>query len=1063
MDIKKLVYDKIVIMVILYVIFVVCSLTSMFVLDTYVNKRIGYLNTLYINETAKIQLNDILKNKISRVRVIMLDYLNAASFNDMDKSEKEISETIEHLATLLYVIENGGVYTEEININYKGLDVSEQTVSLSKGYSSKYNIQAMDLRAKLIEIKHIMDDLRSLVIDSILSSHTDDINVLKNIAQRESIAVKTMDAFFKRMDESSNRLYMESNESESFIKAYLINSKESFDILKLRVNFVLGIIMIVSGLILCRKVYIAVKQRHLFSKELNELNEKLEETVRKRTLELETEIKIRKQKEAQSTEEAKFLMDVIESLSHPFYVIDANTYEILHANTAAYNVIGRSGSTCYELTHHQNHPCDGLDHPCPLNKVKETGASISVEHIHYNKEGQKRYVEVHGYPVKDSEGNVVQMIEYSLDITDKKEAEVALINLNAMLEEKVAERTKKLENEIKNREIAEKNVKTRERYFRQLISNVSDVVAIVDEHRVIKYVTPSVEQASGFRADQLIGKTMDDFVHQRDVKTFEIWVNNLIKSPEELKTTEIRLKKHSGSYMFGEAVGKNLLHDEVIEGIIVNVRDISVRKYAEEEMRKLALVMEQNPNSILVTDPEGNIEYVNPSFEKVTGYASGDVIGKNANILKTEETPEEVFKDLWGTISKGNVWQGEFINKAKDGRTYIEHAIIAPIKNDKKEIISYLGMKENITELRKAREKAEESSKAKSNFMANMSHEIKTPLNSLMGFLDLLAETGMSSEQSEYVSNIKFSASTLLDILNDILDISKIENNQINLDLTHLDISSSISSTVRDITPKAKDKGININTAIDTRIPQILMGDSGRINQVLKNLLNNAVKFSPEGGDISVNALLLKEMDNRVNIEISVSDNGEGISESKIESIFESFTQEDISETRKYGGVGLGLTIVKQILKIMGSDIHVKSKKGEGSTFYFHLELEKVSVSKEDTETNDDGVLDIEKAIKDMGLPRDVAYELISGYCKNLINDLDDMRVLTAEENFEKLNSIVHSYKGAATNLRLELLIKIFSDIENMVTLKNKDGIIEGIDKIYLLVNNVLTMIKQVN
>ena len=951
MNVRNIIYDKIVIMVIFYVLFVVCSFIGIFVLDNFIHKRIQYINNIYYNETSKTQLNDLLKQKISAIQNTMLQYMKSGTFNDMDKYEKQLSGTMDSIVNLLYVIEYGGVYSENIKVNYKGLDSVDQTVSYTKYYSDKYNIQVIDLRAKLIEVRNLMDDLRSIVIDSIISSKSSNINFAHDVSSRSFIILKTMDAFFDRMDESSNRLYVESSESGLFIKQYLSDTIHKFRSLKLRVNLILGVIMFLSGLIISNRIYKAVRQRRTYSKELNELNSKLEDTVKQRTAELEKEITIRRRREIDSTTEAKFLMDVIESLAHPFYVIDTSTYEIIHANSFAYNVLGGSGFTCYELTHHSNNPCDGLEHPCPLKQVVETGLPISVEHIHTNKDGEKRYVEVHGYPLKDEEGKVTQMIEYSLDITDKKDAEVALRSLNAMLEEKVTERTRKLETEVRNREIAEAKVKEREKYFRQIISSISDIVIILDCSQSIKFISPSVETICGFRVDQLMGKSFEDILYPRDKVIFRVWIENIMKSSAEQKAAEFRLLKRSGQFLYGEAVANNMMDDEVITGVIINIRDVSLRKRAEEEMRKLALVMEQNPNSILITDIDGNVEYVNPAFENTTGHKMEEMLGRNPNILKTDDTPKETFDELWATVTKGKVWHGEFINEKKNGQHYIEHAIIVPILNEKGEIISYLGMQENITELKKASEKAEESSRAKSMFLANMSHEIKTPLNGLMGFLDLLKETPLDSEQTEYVNTIKFSADNLLRILNDILDLSKIENGMMELEKAEIDLGFNILATAKAFYAKAHNKGVSLYSYIDPQIPQALLGDSRMINQVLANLLNNSVKFTPEGGSIKISVDLLKETEHGADVSISVEDTGEGIEADKIETIFESFEQADSSATRKYGGTGLGLTITKNLINMMGSEINVESEKGKWSRFSFELSLSKPHNSKPEKKT----------------------------------------------------------------------------------------------------------------
>lgn len=973
--IKYLLFDKIVLQLFFYLIFVMLSIATIFMIDNYMHKRIIYINDLYNNEAVKIQLNDLLKSKISKIENLLLSYTNAESFKDMDVYERRALVVLDELTNILYVLEYGGVYEETLNLNYEGKESAVHRVEYSNNSSSRYNIQVLDIRAKFIDIKELIDTYRSLVIDLVIARKSGSIEKFNETIAKQVIASKEMEAFFTRLDENSNRMYVEAEESEKHIKSYLNSTIEQFKTLKLRVNFFIGLVIVGVGFFMFTNIFRTIQERMSISRELNDLNESLETTIAERTRALESEVLVRKQKEIESRQKAQFLIDVIESLGHPFYVIDVETYKIEIANGAAYSALGGHGKTCYELTHHSNHPCDSVDHPCPLKTVLETGKPVAMEHIHIVK-GEKRYVEVHGYPVKDESGKVVQMIEYSLDVTEKKEAEVALISLNSMLEEKVAERTKKLESEIKHRQAAEDKVRIREKHFRHIIDNISDVIAILDTSYRIKYISPSIEYICDYSPSQMIGKSFDEILHSKDRKIFARWIDK-VKSEMDISGLNVNLQKRTGQFISGEASAKNLLDDEVIEGIIINVRDVTEKRAAEKEMRKLALVMDQNPISIVVTDTEGKIEYVNPAFEKVTGYKSSEVIGCNPSILKTENTPEEVHADLWKTITKGKVWHGELYNKSKDGKEYIEEAIIAPILNGKSEIINYLGMKENVTEIVEARQKTEEINKAKEQFFTIMSHELRTPLNGLIGFVDLLNGTDLSEEQTDYIDTIKFSADNLLKILNDILDLSKIGSGSIQLENTEMDIRSNVLNTAKTFYAKAAEKSVRLNTYLDPMIPHLLMGDSLRINQILTNLLNNAVKFTDEGGRISVTLEKTGETDSGMTLMLTVEDNGVGIPEDKLESIFDSFTQADASISRKFGGSGLGLAISKDLLKLMGSEISVTSEVGVGSRFFFELTLDKVKSHKDVT------IVPVEKPVYVYG-------ECTAGLCRVLDRYLKD-------------------------------------------------------------------------
>lgn len=942
---KRKPFDIIILQIILYVFLVVISLSTIIVIDNYMRNRVMFLNSLFINETSKIHLNDILKSKISDAQTTLLSYTHAISFKEMEKLEKQMGVATEEISKLLFIMEQGGSYVDTVDVAYNKLNKIKFAIDYVNYNKSLYNIQVLDLRAKLIDIENYVDEFRNLVIDSILARQSGSVERIMASTEQINFAIKSITPFFTRIDESSNRLYVEARDSVILIKEYIDSTSSKFRSLKITTNIILTFLLVGLGFIMYLRVSRVVRSRSELIEELNTVNNSQEALINKRTSDLETEVKIRKQKEQDSDSKARFLMDVIESLEHPFYVIDTETYEIIMANNAAYEVIGNRGTTCYELTHHSNEPCDGLDHPCPLKKVIETGAATSVEHVHIIKNGEKRYFEVHGYPIKDDTGKIVRMIEYSIDITDKKDNEFALISLNSMLEERVKVRTKKLEQEIQTRESIERRLKTSENHFRELIANISDVIIVIDKELNITYVSPSILQLTGYSHDELIGHRCDEIIYGRDKNIFDIWVRRVIDLPDEQHVKEFRIQTNLGEVIFGETVAKNRIDSDVIGGVVINLRDISARKSSEDQIRTLALVMEQNPNSILITDVDAKVEYVNPAFEEVTGYKKVEVIGQNPNILKSDETPSEVFRDLWDTITKGHVWNGEFINKNKKGKKYIEHAIIVPIINDNGQIIKYLGMKENITELKKAQLEAEKSNQAKSVFIANMSHEIRTPLNGLVGFLDLLDQSSLSIEQQKYMDIIKFSADSLMRVLNDVLDISKIGSGMLTFESKDFNISKDILSTAKSFYATAFDRGILIYTYIAHDIPELLQGDSMRLNQILSNLIGNSVKFTPDNGVIKVVAQVVETFDDTVSIKIEIIDNGIGIPKDKLANIFESFSQVDSSITRRYGGTGLGLTICKNLLEGMGSELVVESDDGVGSNFYFTLNLKKSTES----------------------------------------------------------------------------------------------------------------------
>ncbi len=367
------------------------------------------------------------------------------------------------------------------------------------------------------------------------------------------------------------------------------------------------------------------------------------------------------------------------------------------------------------------------------------------------------------------------------------------------------------------------------------------------------------------------------------------------------------------------------------------------------ELEKLSKAIEQTSTTVVITDNNGKIEYVNPHFTAVTGYTAEEAMDQNPGILKSGEMPDAFYKELWETITAGNIWQGELINKRKNGEIYSESASISPIKNEQGVITHYVAVKEDITELKhvneelkKAKVTAEAATQAKSDFLANMSHEIRTPMNAIIGMSHLAQKTELSPKQKDYIDKIERSAQSLLGIINDILDFSKIEAGKLSIEQTEFDLEQLLDSVSNLITLKAQQKGLEIVFSIEKDVPMNLLGDPLRIGQIITNLCSNAVKFT-ENGEIVITTKLASKTDDTYKLQFSVKDTGIGLTEEQKNKLFKAFSQADASTTRKYGGTGLGLTISKNLVEMMGGEIWVESEYGKGSTFSFTVILKKSS------------------------------------------------------------------------------------------------------------------------
>lgn len=291
-----------------------------------------------------------------------------------------------------------------------------------------------------------------------------------------------------------------------------------------------------------------------------------------------------------------------------------------------------------------------------------------------------------------------------------------------------------------------------------------------------------------------------------------------------------------------------------LKAAMVVFHDTTERRRDEEELLVLRTGIEQSANSIVITDVRGNIEYANAAFEKSTGYTAAEAIGQNPRILNSGEHSADFYRNLWETILAGNSWQGEFHNKRKDGSLYWDSALISPIRDEDGQILHFIAIKEDVTgrkametNLRVALDRAESAASAKSAFLAMMSHELRTPLNGVLGFAELLSGTALDDEQIEFVQTIRDSGTHLLDVVNDILDYSSLENGRLSIDAAPMNLQDLVESSCKMVRQAAKSKGLEFRSTVAPDVPNVIAGDARRIRQILINLLGNAVKFTRQG------------------------------------------------------------------------------------------------------------------------------------------------------------------------------------------------------------------------
>lgn len=424
------------------------------------------------------------------------------------------------------------------------------------------------------------------------------------------------------------------------------------------------------------------------------------------------------------------------------------------------------------------------------------------------------------------------------------------------------------------------------------------------------------------------------------------------------------IKKHIKSST-GSQLEKVNLEQKAIK--LESEKDIALALMEQIKNYKHAL---DESSIVAITDHKGIITYVNENFCKISKYTSEELVGQDHRIINSGHHPKPFIKKLWTTIANGEVWKGDLKNKTKDGTIYWVDTTIVPFLNSSGKPYQYIAIRSDITERKKGeeliekiyedlkqkafqleskKELAEENEReslrtvdSKQQFLANMSHEIRTPMTAIIGFSKVMLKTDLTEKQSEYMTAIKTSSNALLVLINDILDLAKVDSGKMIFEKTAFEMKSDISAMLNLFDLKIQEKNLELVIEYDARIPKVLIGDSVRLNQIILNLMSNAIKFTSEG-KITISVKLVDTDEEKVTIEFVVNDTGIGMEANMIPSLFESFQQATSSTARQYGGTGLGLAIVKQLVERQDGTINVKSKLNEGSTFSFVLSFQKAN------------------------------------------------------------------------------------------------------------------------
>ncbi len=510
---------------------------------------------------------------------------------------------------------------------------------------------------------------------------------------------------------------------------------------------------------------------------------------------------------------------------------------------------------------------------------------------------------------------------------------------------------------------AEKNLKESKEIFQTVFNNSAVAILVADEARRVTAWNPFAQQMLGFEKIDLFNKPLSELYPAHEWERVSEVFLKAGRMPKEIQT---QVYKKDG-YVLDIGLSLSFIRDsqQKVTGLITILRDMTEQKVAERKIReseaKIRIILDHSPAAITLTDEQERIISWNRFTEQMLGLSQEDLYLKHISILYP---PSEWEKIRAADIRKtGSRHHFETFALKKDGVLIDVDLSVNVLKDSNGSVVGSVGIMQDITEqkhiaqmLVKAKIAAEDANNSKSLFLANMSHEVRTPMNTILGLVDLTLDTQLSAEQRENLTTIKKAGDILLSLLNDILDLSRVEAGKIQLENIELSLSHILQSVCKGLEVLSRNKKIELVRQIDADVPEILIGDPVRIRQILVNLINNAIKFTFQG-QITTSVKVLKISDGICELQFSVKDQGVGIAQDKLDTIFEAFTQADASTTRRFGGTGLGLAISKRLVEMMGGRIWVESQEFEGSTFNFTAKFRIGQQQKEIPETVETTVL----------------------------------------------------------------------------------------------------------
>ncbi len=577
------------------------------------------------------------------------------------------------------------------------------------------------------------------------------------------------------------------------------------------------------------------------------------------------------------------------------------------------------------------------------NQMYATGQPVrGVIHDFIRKDGEVRTVEAYLNVIRKKNGKIIGSYGSVRDITELRQAHGHLT-----------------ESEVR---------------YRTLVENLNDIIYTIDNEGYFSYVNPSFEKVFTYAPDEIIGRHMATIVYPEDLPAVKERITAVTQGNPE--SFEFRAYDRGEGIHYIHASARPFIKDGVVKGVTGAMTDLTQSREmeyrlleSEEKFRHLI----ENVNDVIYTlDLDGKITFVNAVAENLFGYHPDDVISRRfTDFIYPQDIPKLVegikrwnpqFHDSPKSIDElpeflasiqhpviGHLGSMEFRLMRKDGSLrYVRSSFRIMVKAGTPAgmsgvLVDITKIKEMQRELRQAKIRAEEANRAKSVFLANMSHEIRTPMNGILGYSELLLDGGLNNEQKESVRIIHECGEGLLSLINEILDLSKIESGKIEVRSESFYLYEFVNRTLAVLSPKAHEKGLTLDFVLQDTLPSAIVTDPDKLRQIIINLAGNAVKFTDEG-EVKI-SLSMESSDTGVDfLTVAVSDTGPGIPADKHRAIFDPFTQLDSTAAKKSSGTGLGLSITKKLVELLGGSIHVASTVGKGTTFTFSIPVEKADL-----------------------------------------------------------------------------------------------------------------------